>query len=110
MNIRTYVTRQAKWSTKVFGAGPRSEGICRHIEKELAEVRSEPYSPTEWADIAILALDGLWRCQVAQGYSIADAAEIAERTMRSKQHNNRLREWPPPCAQDQANEHIRTDA
>ena len=110
MNIRTYMKKQALWSNKTFGPGPRAEGICKHIEKELAEVRAEPYSPEEWADIAILALDGMWRCHVygpTVPYNIESAADIVERTMLLKQDENRARKWPPPGPQDSANEHIR---
>ena len=98
MNLVTYISAQKAWSTRVFGEGPRVEGICKHIEKELKEVRAEPTEVVEWIDIAILALDGAWRA----GYTPLQicAASIA------KQDVNFNRKWESGKSQDEPMFHV----
>lgn len=98
-SITKYVSDQMAWSMQTFGEGPRTEGVLRHIEKEIDEVRSSPDDVMEWADIAILALDGAWRC----GASPADVSEA----MLNKQRINFSREYPNPQSQDEPSEHVR---
>jgi hypothetical protein len=105
--IRTYVRKQMKWSRKTFGGGRRTEGICKHIEKELTEIRADPRDAKEWADIAILALDGLWRCYNDDDYDDEMLARIAADVLIMKQDINFGREWPPPGSEDEPNEHVR---
>lgn len=57
-----WMRRQIKWSSETFGLGRRNKGIVEHIRKELREVEQKPYDLEEWIDVAILALDGAWRC------------------------------------------------
>ena len=97
--IRAYIARQKDWSLKVFGPGPRTEGILKHIDKEQEEVRERPDALEEWVDLAILALDGAWRA----GYTPTQVAEALE----SKQRENFRRKYPPPGPQDEPIEHIR---
>lgn len=61
MNLFNFLTRQMRWSKETFGPTPRTEGILKHIEKEIEEVREDPSDLEEWCDIVILALDGAWR-------------------------------------------------
>lgn len=84
MDMLAHLTRQAAASRLSFGPGPRTEGVLKHIETEIAEVRKEadqlrslldrhekpPLALVEnmldaisgeWVDIAILGLDGLLR-------------------------------------------------
>jgi hypothetical protein len=61
IDLKDYLLRQKDWSERAFGEGRRTEGICKHIEKELAEIRAYPEDIMEWVDVAILALDGAWR-------------------------------------------------
>src|SRR5688500_15233123 len=100
MNLQNYLSRQLVWSLKTFGEGKRTEGILKHIEKEIAEVRAAPNSyqrMAELGDIAILALDGMWR----QGFS---AKEICD-YLQSKQDLNRTRVYPFPESEDEPSEH-----
>lgn len=98
-DLTSILAAQAKWSASVFGPGPRTEGNCRHIEKELAEVRANPTDLYEWIDIAMLAFDGAWRA----GHS---PAEI-EAAYRAKLSKNIARIWPEPNGQDAPVEHVK---
>lgn len=59
--IKELLTAQRDWSLKTFGEGQRTEGIVKHIYQELQEIVSNPRDLEEWADVAILAMDGAWR-------------------------------------------------
>ena len=86
MNLEKYIEDQILWSKKVFGEdNTRCEGICKHIENELEEVRDKPNDIVEWCDIIILALDGAWR----QGYSPNDICKA----LCDKQRININRKW-----------------
>jgi hypothetical protein len=61
MDISHLVQHQIDWSLSTFGEGAMTERVLKHIEKEIQEVRAEPYKLEEWIDIALLALDGAWR-------------------------------------------------
>lgn len=98
MNLIEYIHKQMSWSLNTFGKGNRVLGITKHIEKEIDEVRSNPKDLSEWADIAILALDGAWRA----GYSPEEIAAELER----KQGVNFQRKWPKG-RDDEPIEHIR---
>jgi hypothetical protein len=99
MNISEYITNQKIWSQIAFGKGKRTEGVLHHIEKEIEEVRMEPYS-LEWIDIVILALDGAWRA----GYT----PEEIEKALIAKQEKNAKRKWPyPPPSDDVPSFHIK---
>lgn len=99
-DIVEYFNAKDQWSFKTFGPGARAEGICKHIEKELIEVRAKPRDLSEWADIIILASDGAARA----GFT---GAEIwAE--MQRKLNVNMCRTWPAPGPEDQAIEHVRS--
>lgn len=97
-----YLKRQREWSRRTFGFGPRTEGICKHIEKELAEIRKAPYS-FEWLDVVILALDGMWRT----GASLTDI----QNALWEKQEENLRRSWPDPkeLSQNEVSEHIKKE-
>ena len=99
-DLVSHLKRQAIFSLKVFGPGPRIKGITDHIRKELTEVEADP-SGLEWIDIVILALDGAWRA----GYTPEEIAAAIE----AKQIENENRSWPDwhDYEQDQPIEHIR---
>jgi len=99
MKIETYLQQQAEWSLRTFGAGTRAEGICKHIEKELGEIRKKPYDLVEWADVMILALDGYWRAG-------GDPQHIMD-VLEGKQQINFRRKWPEPSGPDEPTEHVR---
>lgn len=67
MDLIAHLIRQAAFSYATFGPGPRTEGVLKHIESEIKEVREADANGDldemikEWTDIAILGLDGLLR-------------------------------------------------
>lgn len=61
INLRSYLEPAIAFSFETFGPGTRSAGVIDHIRKEIKEAESDP---SEWVDIAILALDGAWRSQM----------------------------------------------
>ena len=89
------------WSYKTFGMAERAEGVCKHIEAELVEVRADPYDIKEWIDVVLLALDGACRT----GHT---PREIVE-TLVEKQKANELRKWAPPPLNDQPSFHIKEE-
>lgn len=99
MNIALYIQKQIEWSGETFGYTERAEGICKHIEKELKEVRANPKDVLEWVDIVILALDGAWRA----GYTPKEV----EAALKTKQAINRLRFYPKPVSDEECSEHVR---
>ena len=97
MYLCDFIVRQKQWSEKTFGPGLRTEGILKHIESEISEVRENPTDPMEWIDIAILALDGAWRCAGARG---------AFNALLDKQKINFGREYQKPESEDDPAFHI----
>ncbi len=99
MNLVDYLDIQREWSEIVFGAGPRVEGICKHIEKELKEVRADPTDVIEWVDIAILAMDGAWRAGLSPK-EVCDA-------MVAKQRINIRRKWHAQISEGEPIVHVK---
>lgn len=101
ITLGQYIADQKEWSLKTFGGAKRVEGICKHIEKELGEIRSNPSDVMEWVDVVILALDGAWRA----GYSPREVKEA----LYQKQQKNFSRQWPELSDENQPTEHIRKE-
>jgi len=99
MDVQQYIEDQKEWSIRTFGVGERTAGICKHIEKEVSEIRKKPRDVMEWIDVVILALDGAWRA----GHS---PREI-EAALYQKQRRNFSRNWSELPAEDQPSEHIK---
>jgi hypothetical protein len=97
--LETWLDRHIAWSAATFGPGPRTMGILRHIEKELAEIEKNPLDLFEWIDVIILALDGAWR----HGHMPSEIVGA----LFAKQAINFSRDWPPPGPEDQPSEHLR---
>lgn len=95
--------RARAWSLETFGPGFRTEGVVKHIEKELDEIRANPMDAVEWIDVAILALDGAWRT--------GTAPEDIVQAMLDKYAENARRTWPDwrTLSQDEPSEHIRDE-
>ena len=99
--IASIIATQKAWSLKTFGPGHRTEGNCKHIEKELAEIRADPLDLEEWIDVAMLAFDGAWRTG-------ATPVEIEEAYM-TKLKKNMAREWAVSGSQDEPNLHVKKE-
>lgn len=97
--LALYAERQMHWSFDTFGPGRRTEGLLRHIAKELEEIRKDPLDVKEWVDVIILAFDGAWRAGHSPG-KLACA-------LVAKQKENAAREWPKPTSEDEPCEHVR---
>lgn len=117
-DFESHLTRQIAWSRATFGPGTRQEGVTDHIKKELVEVASAETHVErvkEWTDVAILALDGLWR-EIAYGqpgmavYS-PEVAQMVVLSLLAKHDKNELRDWPDwrTADPDKAIEHVRVD-
>ena len=107
-----HLKRQIAWSRGTFGPGQHTGRVIDHIKKELDEVANAGGGehPFEWADVAILALDGLTRSLIAQGNDTDDAAERAVQHIITKQNINERRDWPDwrTADPDKAIEHDRS--
>lgn len=125
-DFATHLTRQAAFSRATFGPGARTKGVIVHVKKELREVEhcypepdaDLPFTPgmhleaaREWADVAILGLDGLTRAISAAHpeWAFDRVAQEAWHMIHAKQGKNELRDWPDwrTAAPDQAIEHKR---
>jgi hypothetical protein len=97
-----HLERQRAFSERTFGPGTRTQGVLDHIRKELVEIEAAPNDLGEWADVAILALDGAWRA----GY---EPQQIIDAIV-AKQARNETRTWPDwrTADPDRAIEHDRT--
>lgn len=96
--IIEYINRQIIWSRKTFGEGPQVEKHCRHLEKEIAEIRANPTDLEEWVDVILLALDGAWRAGYTPWAIVAGLIR--------KQRTNAARRWILP---EDENEPVRHD-
>lgn len=96
---------QREWSDRTFGPGRRTEGVLKHIEKEVEEVRrTNGEDLSEWIDLIILAVDGATRA----GFS----GEQVIHAYHQKMRENRDRRWPDwrDFSEDEPIEHIRAEA
>jgi hypothetical protein len=106
-NLITHIHNQREHSLKTFGpldGGQKVQGILKHIEKEVNEIRKDPTDLEEYIDVMILAMDAAYR----SGFT---PEQIAEMLMK-KQLKNECREWPDYREVDlsQPLEHIRTES
>jgi hypothetical protein len=89
-SLVSYIREHAEWSFKTFGpsTGHDAERLCRHIEKELQEIRDNPLDCEEWVDVIILAIDGALR---SGHFPI-----VIANTLQWKQKKNMERTWSIP--------------
>jgi len=97
------------WSEEIFGPGRRTVGLIKHIKKELEEIEKAPCDAMEWIDVAILALDGAWRCLVYSDHPCEDTGleELIAGKLWEKQQINSQRLWPK-ANEDEPSEHVKT--
>ena len=130
-DLIAHLTRQGAFGRATFGPGPRTEGVLKHIESEIEEVRRAAAEGDldelikEWTDVAILGLDGLIRAvrareeafnaqrmlSLARPYITHDeVARIAVNSIVIKQAKNEMRDWPDwrGKSEDQPIEHDRS--
>lgn len=130
-DLIAHLTRQGAFGRATFGPGHRTEGVLKHIESEIEEVRRAAADGDldelvkEWTDIAILGLDGLIRAvrareeafnaqrmlSLARPYITHDeVARIAVDNIVGKQAKNEMRDWPDwrGKSEDQPIEHDRS--
>ena len=84
-SFEAFVERHRRWSYETFGTGRQTNGLTRHIEKELDEIRANPDDLSEWVDVMMLALDGYLRH--------GGTPEGVLRDMNTKQEKNFQRQW-----------------
>jgi hypothetical protein len=101
-----HLQRQMEFSARTYGPGDRTDGVCDHIRKELAEVQADAAvgaaTLPELVDVIILGFDGAWR-------SGATPEQIVSAIV-AKQTKNEGRRWPDWRTADRgkAIEHDRT--
>jgi hypothetical protein len=82
-----HLRNQHEFSQKAFGPGERTEGVLKHIESEIEEVRQcKGEIVSEWIDIILLAMDGALR----KGFTPTEIDSALE----SKLLKNTKRSWP----------------
>ena len=102
-SLVSYIRAHEDWSFPTFGpaTGHDTERVCRHIEKELREIRDNPLDCEEWADVIILAIDGALR----SGHS----PMVIANTLQWKQKKNMARTWVMPVDPRTPIEHHRME-
>jgi hypothetical protein len=90
--LTDFIVKGGDWSRRTFGEGRRTVGICRHIQKKLAEIQADPDDTREWIDVILLAFDGYRRH--------GGRPEQLAAMLQWKQNHNMQREWPPIQPED----------
>lgn len=99
-DLLSYLKAHNTWSQMAHGPGTRAEGLCKHIESEVQEIRKNPTDLGEWVDVIILAFDGALRAGYSPleiGHGLSDKLKINEK-----------RKWPR-IGQDEPQHHIEGD-
>lgn len=104
-NLIVHLYNQRVFSIRTFGPpgqGQKPEGVLRHIEKEVRELRVDPTNLEEWVDMMLLSMDGA----IKSGHSPEEISTM----LMAKQVKNESREWPDWRTGDlsQSIEHVRT--
>ena len=100
--IKQYLVEHKAWSLETFGESTHTEGLLKHIEKEVAEAREANFHILmELVDIVILSVDAMWRL----GFS----PEQITSALIEKQNINKKRRYPKITDPDQPTEHFREE-
>jgi hypothetical protein len=99
MKLEKHIARQMAFSWATFGPGERRKGVADHISKEIKnEILCDTVDPqeaaTEWVDVVILGLDGLWRALHAAGVPWHMIPGQITAMIEAKQAKNEQRTWP----------------
>ena len=110
--LHDHLPDQIAWSHTTFGPERRTQGVIKHMRKEMKEVLDAPHDLEEWIDLVLLALDGAWRCQ---GPDVpldphARATQVMD-ALTAKFAKKQARQWPDwrSLGPDEAVEHDRSD-
>lgn len=99
-----YIRQHKEWSKQAFGEYNYLEGLLKHIEKKVNEVRVEAAAGNrsavleELVDIIILTIDTAWREDFLPDEIVA--------ALLDKQNISRLKTYPKITSPDEPNEHI----
>ena len=112
-DLPKFLRRAIAFSRATFGPGARTEGVIKHIRKELEEIENaqDPQERAkEWVDIIVLGFYGLWR-ELHYNHRVPWFKLAIDMTAlwRMKQDKNEQRDWPDWRGNDGTTpiEHIR---
>ena len=102
------------WKTTGMFAYPKAvQSIMQDRAMRRGEAE-EPGDPKEWVDVALLALDGLWRALRNEYSELTDReiATLAAEMIEAKLSKNEKRDWPDwrDVPEGKAIEHIKGSA
>lgn len=97
--FEVFIDRYALWSQQAIGPGQRTEGLLKHIQKELDEIRAKPDDLEEWIDVINLAIDGATR----RGFSGQQIIHgLLDKFMKLQDRN-----WPKNISEAEPVEHLK---
>ncbi len=99
LSFKECIQWQKDWATKTFGEGDHALGLTEHIQKEIKEIKENPFDVEEWIDVIILAMEGAWRT----GASVSEVSDVFKMKMRK----NERRLWPTENDPNKAIEHVK---
>jgi len=88
--MEQFLSEQKEFSEKVFIHGTTSS-VMEHLRRETREIERKPDDLSEWADVFLLFLDGLWR----NGFTFTQLFKAAQTKLKI----NKSRKWKKPDAQ-----------
>lgn len=103
-SLADFIRQQKDFSLNAYGPGVRTDGVLKHIRKELLEIEADPFDLTEWIDVLLLTLDGTWR----HGFEPEEVVLCLE----NKLAINKQRKWPDwrTVAEGESIHHIKEEA
>jgi predicted house-cleaning noncanonical NTP pyrophosphatase (MazG superfamily) len=102
--IFQYIREHREWSMNTFGPNDHLEGLLKHIQEEIQEIReakSRQEQLMEIIDIIILSIDAAWRI----GFPPDEIVSV----LIEKQNINRTRKYPRITDESQPTRHIKSE-